>query len=257
MQISYSEIIEFWRETKNALIFKEWQTNYDLKLPYKSIVLECSIEKQTDSASDFESKKHLANRPIQESDDIIWTHDFCNNSFWSATDNSLYIIQPENQSVLELHEPLLVCDKNMGFNGNEILNVIWMSLTAPCPERSGGLRTEYNTHPFVPGESGWIERQRPWNGQEVTQFVFLNDAGVPQYLAIEFKYSSLNDLIFKSDPKEFGHRLRCAYYYRKPTKLRSSKNERIECWLSEHQPLTSPNSIEARAVFQAVSYAEF
>lgn len=257
IKISYAEMIEFWRDSKSSLLYEDKTNWFDLHLPYKGALLVCQVNKDTSDGDDFEIKKAFANKVIKAKPETIWTHDYTSSASWPDTDNSLYSIPAPTDKRLDMHSATVVCDAEMSFGTGTIYMVIWQGLNAPCPEL-GANRTPFNDVAFNPGVSaGWIQQQKPWGGQEVATYIYLSIAGVPQYACVAFAYDSIDDIVTKSNFKQFGNRLLTQFEFIEPVVLRSSMNERIECYIDNDTAITSPNGIPAKAVFHCGSTDEF
>ena len=260
IKISYSEILEIRRQNHKKLFYQEYGQDYALWLSSDGFDLSCEIAKGSADATDFETyRKAFCNKPIDITSETVFTHDFSDDTTWTATDNSVDFIEPPTGKALCLHHATIVCDKDLDFDDNSLIFVVWSGLTEPCPT-VGTTRTAYNDVAFNPGISaGWVLNAKPWSQQEVNQYIHLSIAGVPEYACTVFEYSSIDELIAKSDFSFYGDRLHAKFDFLFPVKMRASMKERIETFSdgdTEIISLSTP-SVPSRATFVMGSVDEF
>jgi len=261
INVSYSEILEIRRQNHKKLFYQSSGGDYTLWLSSDGFRLFCEVECGSSECTDFETyRKPFCNKPVDIISETVYTHDFSDDTTWDGgTSNSVSIIEPETAKTLCLHNATIVCDKNLDFDGNNLAVVVWAGITQPCPS-SGVTRTPFNDVPFIPGvQAGWILYVKPWSQQEVNTYIYLSIIGTPLYGCTAFEYSSIDELIAKSDFKFFDNRLHARFDFLFPVKMRSSMNERIETYADNDTKILSLSTpyVPAKATFVMGTASEF
>jgi hypothetical protein len=200
--------------------------------------------------------------------DII-THDFCAPAETWINPDSTFVWSPTPLTKLELQEVTVSCWRDMVIpEDNKIFMVVWEAITAPCPVFSGS-RTPFG----VPGDPTWAAVYPParYGNQEVTVYVKFDltdpQNPVPLFKASVFSYDKVSTMRQKAREVRYAEasagfwEMSCWFPYKErkiDITLRSSMNERIECFLEDGVPLSAGASgLPATASAVMHSYYEW
>lgn len=247
---------------RTVVFYLEFEDSYNIWMDVQGT--RVSTGASGDDLTDFEAtKKSKCN--IQQSirQEIVWTHDFSDNSDWIfGTSNSLFVLNPTTGRVFIFDGTKLSFDKDLSISGNTMRMIIWIGLEAPCPEfdDAGKVRTPYGS-PLFDEETGtgWITKEdfqeaggfKPQyflGAQEVTHWIYMEN-NVRQYMAVVHEYTSIEEIKAKARHSTDGNTTETKQNFLEPINLRDSYNERIEVYSVTDTEHTAPNSVPSRAVF--------
>lgn len=266
MIISYNEIIEI-RRKNNASLFYEQDSSgeYLLQMNYGAMTLECELRDSGDIA-DFEAnRKQFCNKAISPDAVELRSHDFSTSGSWiHGTNNSVFSILPSAGKVLKPQRFLGQVDKSAVLNaGQDLMINFWQTVDGTaCPAYVSGVKTAFGSPLYNPPttQTGWY-KYYPTDGspQEVEVWLYM-DNNAPKYKVSSFKFTSLVDIMHKSEYQIVGNRLNMKFDYHQydiGLSFCSSLNERIEIYLANDTAINKPNSEDARVSIMFHSFDEW
>lgn len=283
MKVSPETFFQIRREFNAEVFLEELHSHYNLALSTADgIKIYTEILKNSAEETDFLTTKqtHCNKRIIPAVLSLI-THDFSNPAKWTAkafdenSTNSSFAWKPSTGKKLVLQEIQTSSWKDLSFDtGQHIKFMIWESITAPCPDHDPLHCTHYNDSPaWVKVWPENIYAGPTGDNQEVAIYVCFNQSFEPLYKVTEFTYASPFDFTKKArrtqynlhqkDHSTLGDVYEQVSWYAYADQgvhieLRDSRKERIECCITNDEPLdndVSGISSTATAIFK--SYDEW
>ncbi len=272
-QVSYQEILQIRKDNRfkshipYILFYEQTSNGYKCSLSLDG-VLVCSYLSEQSDIDHFESNViQFCNKSDVPESKLIKTHDFSSNATWvHGANKSFYCIQPESEKELIIQNISGKIDKGITFSEDQSFQlVIWKSLSASCPAYNSDI-TEFKTPAYNPYQgifTGWIKVYPPSENdvQETANYVYMLN-NVPQYVACEFSYLSVDDFKDKAEYREDSDTLRFKFPfsdYGVFVNLRNSLNERIEMYTNDNNQITKPESSSVKSIVSVVAtqYNEF
>lgn len=265
--VSYSDILQRRREMRAfktdspALYYKQTTNGYILYLNDGNISLRSDLVDESE-ISDFETDaKQYCNRHDFADGQLILTNDLGNNVTWIDTDNSVSVIMPADGKEHLINSLTGTVDTDVAF-GSSVYHVsVWSGLSEPCPEYNDEA-TAFGIPLYNPAGqvySGWMKVAPSITNQNWEAWVYFNN-NVPAYRVVDYKFTSFTDMVKKSSFRIFGKTAYIVHSFKELSInlfLKSSNNDRIESYVSDHTELSSPNSVPLQMCGMVLEYTEW
>lgn len=192
---------------------------------------------------------------------LVLTNNLGDSSTWIDTDNSVSVIAPPEGTEFLINSLTGTVDADVAFNSQSYHVAIWSGLTQSCPAFADET-TSFGTplyNPYAEVYSGWMKVAPSLSNQNWEAWVYF-DMNVPAYRVINYSFSSLNDMIRKGSFSIVGKTISIVHSFKDLSVdlvLKSSHNDRIETYVSDHNPLSSPNSIPLQMCGVLLQYNEW